>query len=102
MLDVGFSELLLVALVAILVLGPDRLPDAIRSFTRTKHKFQQKVMGLNQSFQSELGIDELKRQLHNEDILKKHPMDEQTRSFLIQSEAVTPSKKNTHEPTENA
>ena len=30
MFDVGFSELLLVALVALLVLGPERLPRAAR------------------------------------------------------------------------
>ncbi|MCM2321560.1 MAG: Sec-independent protein translocase protein TatB, partial [Pseudomonas sp.] len=31
MFDVGFSELLLVALVALLVLGPERLPGAART-----------------------------------------------------------------------
>ena len=30
MFDVGFSELLLIAVVALLVLGPERLPKAAR------------------------------------------------------------------------
>ena len=31
MFDIGFSELLLIALVALLVMGPERLPETVRS-----------------------------------------------------------------------
>ena len=31
MFDIGFSELVLVGVVALVVLGPDRLPGAVRT-----------------------------------------------------------------------
>ena len=31
MFDIGFAELLLVAVVGLLVIGPERLPEAIRT-----------------------------------------------------------------------
>ena len=31
MFDIGFTELLLVGLVALMVLGPERLPGAVRT-----------------------------------------------------------------------
>ena len=31
MFDIGFSELLLIAIIGLLVLGPERLPTAIRT-----------------------------------------------------------------------
>jgi sec-independent protein translocase protein TatB len=34
MFDIGFWELLLVAIIGLLVLGPDRLPSALRSMQR--------------------------------------------------------------------
>ena len=40
MFDIGFTELLLVGIVALLVLGPERLPEAIRSTSRLLHRLR--------------------------------------------------------------
>ena len=34
MLDIGFSEFLVVVVLAVLVLGPDKLPEAMKDFAR--------------------------------------------------------------------
>ena len=69
MFDIGFLELVVIGVLALLVLGPERLPGAIRTATlwisRLKRSFQQVKLELER----EIDIQELKQQLHNESIL---------------------------------
>ena len=61
MFNIQGSELIFLLLIALLVLGPEKLPDAIRKFTRTYAEFK-KVAG---GFQGELRqvLDEPMREL---------------------------------------
>jgi sec-independent protein translocase protein TatB len=66
MFDLGWSELLIIAAVALIVIGPKDLPQAIRTVSqivrklrRMAHDFQS---GLN-DLAREAGIDEVKRDL---------------------------------------
>lgn len=69
MFDIGFMELLLISIVALIVIGPERLPGAIRTATlwigRAKRSFNQ----VKSEIEKEINADEIKRQLHNESIL---------------------------------
>lgn len=69
MFDISFLELLVIAVVALVVLGPDRLPDAIRTSAlwigRAKRSFNKAKAEIEQ----QLNTDEIRRQLHNESIL---------------------------------
>jgi len=69
MFDIGFMELVLVGIVALIVVGPERLPGAIRTTTlwigRAKRSFQQ----VKTEIEREINADEIRRQLHNESIL---------------------------------
>ena len=71
MLDIGFAELLLIAIVALLVLGPERMPEAVRSTSQALRKLRNSFNQLKTEFEREIGSDELKRDLHNESILKQ-------------------------------
>ena len=46
MLDVGFSELLVFAIIALLVLGPEKLPDAARFVAKWYGKFKRFIGNL--------------------------------------------------------
>lgn len=70
MFDVGFSELLLVGLVALLVLGPERLPVAARMAGLWIGRLRRSFNSLKTEVERELGTDEIRRQLHNENILE--------------------------------
>lgn len=70
MFDVGFSELLLVGLVALLVLGPERLPVAARMAGLWIGRLKRSFNGLKAEVEREIGADEIRRQLHNEHILE--------------------------------
>src|SRR5690606_14200876 len=71
MFDVSFIELIVIFVVALLVLGPDKLPDAIRAgalwFGRAKRSFNK----VKTEIEQQLNADEIRRQLHNEAILEE-------------------------------
>ena len=61
MLDIGFAELLVISALALFVVGPERLPSAIRSISlwlgRVRHGFE------------EIKSD-VSRELHNEEVMR--------------------------------
>ena len=71
MFDIGFSELILVGVVALLVLGPDRLPGAARVAGLWLGRIKRSFNNIKEDVERELGADEIRRELHNEGILEK-------------------------------
>ncbi|MEB0042170.1 MULTISPECIES: Sec-independent protein translocase protein TatB [unclassified Pseudomonas] len=69
MFGISFSELLLVGLVALLVLGPERLPGAARTAGLWIGRLKRSFNAIKQEVEREIGADEIRRQLHNEHIM---------------------------------
>ena len=69
MFDIGFSEMLLVGLVALVVLGPERLPGAVRTAGLWVGRLKRSFSNVKAEVEREIGADEIRRQLHNERIL---------------------------------
>lgn len=69
MFDIGFAELLLVGLVALVVLGPERLPGAVRTAGLWVGRLKRSFNNIKAEVEREIGADEIRRQLHNERIL---------------------------------
>jgi sec-independent protein translocase protein TatB len=63
MFDVGFSELLVIAVVALLVLGPERLPKAARFAGLWIRRARGQWNSVKSEFERDLADDELKRSL---------------------------------------
>ena len=70
MFDIGFTELLLVGLVALMVLGPERLPGAVRTTGLWVGRLKRSFSNIKAEVEREIGADEIRRQLHNERILE--------------------------------
>lgn len=66
MFDIGFAELLLVAVVALVVLGPERLPGAARTAGQWVGRARAMVSRLTSDLERELRADELRRSLREE------------------------------------
>lgn len=69
MFDIGFIEMLVVAIVALLVLGPERLPVAVRTAGLTIGRIKRGFADVRSQVEREIGADEIRRQLHNERIM---------------------------------
>jgi sec-independent protein translocase protein TatB len=65
MFDVGFSELLLTAVVALLVLGPERLPKAARFAGLWVRRARAQWNSVKSEFERELADDDLRRSLRD-------------------------------------
>jgi sec-independent protein translocase protein TatB len=64
MFEVGFSELIVIAVIALIVLGPERLPKAARMAGGFLGKARRSFESLKMEVERELEADELKRHLN--------------------------------------
>jgi sec-independent protein translocase protein TatB len=69
MLDVGFSEIIVLALVALVVLGPDKLREGVRTGALWLGRFRRAFSHIKDEIEREINADEIKAQLHNEAIM---------------------------------
>ena len=70
MFDIGFAELLLVAVISLVVLGPERLPGAMRTCGLWVGRIRRTVRDIRTDIEREVGADEIRRQLHNEEVMR--------------------------------
>ena len=70
MFDVSFSELLLILVVGLLVFGPEKLPEVIRTTSMWIAKIKRSFTQMRSEIEREMGVDELKRDLHNNAIMQ--------------------------------
>jgi sec-independent protein translocase protein TatB len=63
MFDIGFSEIFVIAIVALLVLGPERLPKAARFAGLGVRRARAQSHSVKSELENELAAEELKRSL---------------------------------------
>lgn len=63
MFDIGFWELILISVMGLVILGPERLPGAIRSVLAVVRKVKQSVSSVTTELKQELELDELHQNL---------------------------------------
>jgi sec-independent protein translocase protein TatB len=61
MFDVGFSEILLIAVVALIVIGPERLPKVARTLGILFGRLQRYVAEVKADIDREMQMEELKK-----------------------------------------
>jgi sec-independent protein translocase protein TatB len=61
MFDVGFSEIVLIAVVALIVIGPERLPKAARTMGLLFGRLQRYVNDVKSDINREMELDELRK-----------------------------------------
>lgn len=69
MFEIGFSELLLIAVISLLVLGPERLPTAVRTVALWIGRIRRQFQEIKTEVEREIGADEIRAQLRNEAIM---------------------------------
>ncbi|MGB5397175.1 MAG: Sec-independent protein translocase protein TatB [Gammaproteobacteria bacterium] len=68
MFDIGFWEIFLIGILALLVIGPERLPGAARSAGYWVGRARRYIEGVKNDVESEFDMSEFKRLLHNQEV----------------------------------
>lgn len=71
MFGIGFFEILVIAVLGLLVFGPEKLPEAIRTFAFGFSKLKRSWQTTRRELEQELGMDEIRREIHNAQIMEE-------------------------------
>lgn len=66
--DAGFLEILVVGILALLVLSPERLPIAVRTVGATIGRIKRGLAEVGRQVESEIGVDDLAVKLQNQSV----------------------------------
>jgi len=61
MFDIGFSEIMVIGVIALIVIGPERLPGVARTLGHLFGRMQRYVNDVKADIQREVELDELKK-----------------------------------------
>lgn len=67
----GFFEILLIAVVTLFVVGPERMPEAVRSVALTIGRIKRSFNSARSEIERQIGADEIRRELHNDEVMYK-------------------------------
>lgn len=66
----GFLELIVIASVGLLVIGPEKLPGAIKTCALWIGRIKRTISDTRAEFEQQIGADEIRRELHNERVMQ--------------------------------
>ncbi len=69
MFDFSFWEFFVAAVVALIILGPSRLPGALRTLGLWIGRLRRNYYNVKTEIEREIGMDDVRRQLHNEQVM---------------------------------
>ena len=70
MFDIAFSELILVAVISLIVMGPNRVHETVRSVGLWVGRIRQAISSAKRELENEVGMEEIREKLHNEEVLR--------------------------------
>jgi sec-independent protein translocase protein TatB len=68
MFEIGFWEIFLIVVLALLIIGPERLPGAARTAGYWVGRARRYIEGVRNEVEQEFDISEFKRLMHNQEI----------------------------------
>lgn len=69
MFNIHSTEILLILIIALVVIGPERLPAAVKTASLWVGRFRRSFYKVKAEIERELNTDEIRRQLHNESVM---------------------------------
>lgn len=70
MFNIGLPELLIIGAIALIVFGPNKLPELARAFGRAMREFKKATDEVRESFEAETReLEEIKRSIGDENLL---------------------------------
>lgn len=94
MFDIGFAELIIISVVGLLVIGPERLPGAIRTASVWLGRLRRGFNDIKRDVQQELHNDEVMQELRRTGEQVREQTDDLRRSLLEDDEPRKPAGHN--------
>ena len=66
MFQIGFLEIAIILVLGLIIIGPSRLPEVIKSWLKFYRKFQNHLTKFKNDLEKDIGTDELKKDVFNE------------------------------------
>jgi sec-independent protein translocase protein TatB len=70
MFGIDFPELVVCAIVALIVVGPKRLPEVVRTTALWIGRFKRSMRETRENIERQIGVDDIRRQLHTEEMMR--------------------------------
>jgi len=64
--QIGFLEILIILILGLIIIGPKRLPDVVKTFLRLYKKMENKLSSFKKDIEEDIGTDELRKDVFNE------------------------------------
>lgn len=68
MFDIGFAELLVISVLGLVILGPERLPHAIKTGLQWINYLRSSASNIKETVNRELKVDEIKQDLQLDEL----------------------------------
>lgn len=68
-MDIGLQEIVFISVIALIVLGPERLPQAIKTIAIWINRIKRSFNEVKKDLEAEINAEEIKRHIHNENVL---------------------------------
>jgi len=101
MFDIGFAELIIIAIVGLLVIGPERLPDAIRTGSAWLGRIKRGFNDIKREVQQELHNDAVMQELKSTQQQLKNEtanLEDRIRRTVDEANPLPEAEKKTGEP----
>jgi sec-independent protein translocase protein TatB len=66
LLQIGFLEIALILIIGLLVIGPKRLPEVVKTWLKFYKKIQNQFAEFKKNFEEDIGAEEIKKDVFNE------------------------------------
>ena len=78
MFQIGCLEILIIFVIGLIVIGPNKLPDLVKKIIKLYKKLEIKFNNFNSDFEADIGSEELKKDVFNE--LRMEELDQNNQS----------------------
>ena len=66
MFQIGFLEILIIFILGLIIIGPKRMPEAIKILIKFYKRIESKLSAFKKDIEKDIGTDELKKDVFNE------------------------------------
>lgn len=95
MFDISFFEIMIISIVALIIVGPERLPHVARTLGHLMNRCRQFVYSVKTDIHNEIRMEELKN-MHNDVQETVHAIENSVRKEIDEIKSTTQTHQATH------